>query len=351
MKIGLLTVYFADYGSFYHSMSLYQYLKSMGHDVELVHESHRYETSKKLMLSNFGVEKFPNVINHLIRDRVTAYDTYCVLRPELQKVKLGPPCKSVKERYSRYDCVVVGSDELWSSTNNTIGYVKDYFGQGISCPHISYATSGITLELKKLSPQQKAEMRQGLRTFRALSTRDDITKKWVETLAAVPCPKVLDPTLLNPFFVEHTPQQNFILVYGEHFSSEQQKAICQFANNQHMPLLSVAWKHAWCDKHLTVSQASDVQKAFASAAFCMSSTFHGTVFSILAHRPFMSFTSELRGAKIHALLQDLNLMDRLYSEDRGIIRTPINYDAVDNYLLNQRKQSETYLQQAIKLCK
>lgn len=351
MKIGLLTVYFADYGSFYHSMALYRYLQSLGHDVELIHESHRYAVSQKLMLSSIGAQVFPPMLNNRLRDRVTAYNTYCVLRSDLRSVHIGPRCRSARKRYAPYDCVVVGSDELWSVTNPNIGYIKDYFGIGLACPHISYATSGITIKPDEVGRRKKEEMIQGLRTFKALSTRDDTTKAWVQAWTGKNCPVVLDPTLLNPFFVEHAPQENVVVVYGEHFSQPQRQAIRAFAEERKMPLLSVAWKHDWCDMHLQAGCAADVQRAFSAAAFCMSSTFHGTVFSILAHRPFMSFTSELRGAKIRTLLEDLNLTDRLYTQNGGILDKAIDYGAVEELLSRQRRTSEEYLRGALALCR
>jgi len=348
MKIGLLTVYFADYGSFFHTIALYRLLEEMGYDVELIDESHRYIRSPKLFISSVVQAYAPDRFNRILRQHVAAYNTYCALKENLKKIKIAPGKKLLR---TDYDCVVVGSDELWSFTNPTIKFIKPYFGIGIFAPHISYATSGISLDLQKVKPTKKKQIAAGLKTFAWLSARDDVTRQWVEEWSGKPCPKVLDPTLLNPCFVQQADPTDTIAVYGEHFSEQQQAAIIQFAKAKNMPLQAIAWRHSWCDLFLEASCGEDVQAAFAGAAYCMSSTFHGTIFSILAHRPFTSFMTEARGEKVRCLLKDLMLEDRIFEEGKEINQGEIDYAAVEKLLQDKRRISLQYLKNALADCK
>lgn len=347
MKIGILTVYFADYGSFLHATSLYKQLESMGYEVELIHESHRYFRSLKLFGSSIASQVFPVRINDLLRKKVTAYNTYCSLKEELDTVRIAPPALSRRNRYKKYDAVVIGSDELWSVTNKNIRYMPDYFGAGIPCPHFSYATSAISLNPSQIPERINKKIKEGLSSFYSLSSRDYTTVRWVEKLTGKHCEKVIDPTLLNPWFIEHADEGNYIAVYGEHFSNSQIDAIYGFARENDKELVSIAWKHPWCDRHFEGSKSSEVQKAFAGAWHCMSSTFHGTIFSVLAHRQFTSFLTELRGRKIVELLEDLNLKDRLFSNQTGINPSTIDYGAVEEKLSIYRISSLEYLRNSL----
>ena len=351
MKIGLLTAYFADYGSFYQAVSLYDYLSNQGYDIEIINESFRYKYSPKLFISNIAYRFMPSKLLNGFREKVTALNTYCILKNDLKKYRVAECVFLNKKRYKEYDCVIVGSDEQWSVTNSNMKYIPDCFGAGMECPHFSYATSGITLDPKKVDECVREKICDGLKGFKKVAVRDEITAAWIKDWTQIKAELVLDPTLLNPFFVCNEAIEKKITVYGEHFSESQINAITVFAKEHGLKTVSVAWKHSWCDSHLQVREAADVQKAFSSAEYCVSSTFHGTVFAILAHRPFASFTSELRGIKIKELLKQLNLEDRLFDYDNIMPSCDIDYTLCDEILKNERLKSENFLAQTLSICK
>lgn len=345
MKIGLITVNFADYGSYYHAAALYKKFEELGYECEFVNECLRYKKSKKLMMSDFVCRTFPGFVKFAVSNRVTAFRTYNILKNDLKLFETSPRFESFSEISDRYDAVVIGSDELWSCTNPNMLFIPEYYGEGISSPHISYATSGITL--KNPTDEQVQLIKRGLSTFSSLGVRDEITKTWVKELTGLDSCVVLDPTLLNPYFrIESPKKQDYIAVYGEHFAEEHKKAISTYANENDLQLLAIAWKHDWCDTFLDAKCAEDVQTAFANARYAMSSTFHGTIFSIVQHTDFTSFTSELRGEKVKALLSQLGLSDRLYIDD--INKEPVDFEKVEETLSGLRTKSEEYLDRSLK---
>lgn len=344
MKIGILTVYFADYGSYFHATSLYNYLKMQGHECELVHESLRYPVSKKLALSSFVSRFAPKFIKEIIGRRITPFKTYMLLKKDLEHYHLSPRCKHVKDIEDRYDCIIVGSDELWSCTNNTIQYIPDYFGLGITKPHFSYSTSGITIEFPN---QMEEDIKRGLMTFSNISVRDSVTAQWVGRMTNRCIPIVLDPALLYPYYKkdrDNIKTRPYILVYGEDFSEDQIQWIRNYSMVRNCHLYSVAWQHDWCDSHLNLPAADDLQQAFARANHCMTSTFHGTIFSIVNHVPFTSFSSKNRGQKVISLLDMLNLNHCLYSSDSDWKQDmAIDYGQTDAILERYRIESESFL--------
>ncbi len=345
----LLTVYFADYGSYFQATALYDQIVKLGYCVELVHESFRYAKSARLLAGSAMSRILPAGLNQLIGKKWAAYNTYLILKKDISRLKVSKPALCVEKRYTGCDCVVVGSDEQWSVTNPNARYISDVFGIGITCPHISYATSGITLEEDHVASDLRQKITDGLRSFTMLSARDAVTKEWVERWLGKPgcCLRVLDPTLLNPYFVEIRDAEPIVVVYGEHFSPEQSKAIVSFAAQKGYQLMAIAWHHKWCDSFLRVTEARDVPRAFGRAAYCAVSTFHGAIFSILSHKPFVSFMTEQRGAKVRDLLLELGMSDRIYDPDKTIPEEVIDYDAVEERLSDLRCISLGYLTEAL----
>lgn len=342
MKIGILTLYNADYGSFYQAVCLYEQLEKMGHSCELIHILNR----EKHILKNFIggiVAHFPFVAKKIAR-KIAPYNTYLTLKKDLDAYKISKVFFSMKKATEEYDCVVIGADELWSAQNPYVGYIKTYYGHHITCPHISYATSGISLG----KPSQKilGQIKNNLTALDFISVRDPETKKWVSELTGKECTQVIDPVLLNPFFVKKRTEKNYILVYGETFSPIAVRQILAFANNIHAKIKSASWKQDWCE-FVNISSASDLIRLFSEAKWCMVSTFHGTVFSILHEKNFTSFYTEQRGEKVCRLLEMLHLETRLYAEKGTIPDIKIDYAPVNAILKKERTDSLFYLKHAL----
>ena len=349
MKIGLLTVYFADFGSYYQAVSLQKYLQSLGHSCELINDDRRAIRSPRLALGKLGTAVLPKPILRQIAKRIDVYRAFLALKEDVDKLPISPSALRFRALTKQYDCIVVGSDELWSATNRNTRFIPEYYGIGVACPVISYATSGITMHDPPDAMLQK--IRQGLSSFRAIAVRDPITAEWVGKLLRRDVEIVLDPTLLNPFFIgQAIDEPPFVLVYGEHFSETQIRAMQAFARAKKLPLYGVVWKHDWCDRNVTVSSAAALQDHFKSCAYAFSSTFHGTIFSIVNHAEFTSFTTELRGKKVRCLLEQLGLQDRLFDDTADVIpQGPIDYPAVEQKLDALRTVSRQYLENALKL--
>ena len=345
MKIGILSVYSVDFGSFYQSYSLLKYLEQIGHDCELINVSGRFKYSPQLMLAVKGTKFLPTLITRALASKNVRYRVYLNLQNDINKLLISEEYKDISELSTKYDCIIIGSDELWSATNPNMQFIPEYFGIGIKCPVFSYATSGVTL--KNPSAEMLEKMKSGLNTFSSISVRDSVTAQWVEELINRKPEIVLDPTLLNPCFEgENKYDNNFILVYGEHFSSEQIEIIRKFSQQNKMPVKSVVWKHDWCDNYLETKSASELQNYFKSSYYVMSSTFHGTIFAIVNKKNFTSFTTEMRGLKVKLVLEQLGLQQNLF-ENTNELCTTIDYQQVETVLNEQRKASEEYLLNAL----
>ena len=91
-------------------------------------------------------------------------------------------------------------------------------------------------------------------------------------------------------------------------------------------------------------------KGFADAEFVLTDSFHACVFSILFHKPFGVFVNLERGlSRIESLLQPLDLMDRCIIDAPVDLDKPIDWNLIDNILLQKAESSMTFLKQALNI--
>lgn len=93
--------------------------------------------------------------------------------------------------------------------------------------------------------------------------------------------------------------------------------------------------------------------SFYNADYIITDSFHGTVFSIIFNKPFISLCNNERGAaRFKSLLKVFNLEDRLFDTqqpiDMSIITKPIDYDLVNHKLNKLRAISMSSLDYALK---
>lgn len=352
MKVGILTVYSADYGSFLQGAALCKAIRDLGYPCEIVNDSLRSTHSLRFAVGRYAANHLPDCINHLIAKGSDLFGKYLALRDEIAKdvALVSKPYKSYSEAERAYDCIVIGSDELWSFTNPKINYTPAYFGVGSRAPHISYATSASTLS-DDAPAEILEEVRGSLCQFVALAVRDKRTREWIAALTQREVTVTIDPVLLNPFFLTRQPAGGggYVLVYGEHYSADAARTIAAYAKERSLPTRSVSWRHPWADEYATGLSCMGLHEAFRKSALCFVSTFHGTILAVLHERPFIAVSTEERGRKVRDLLEVLQLTHRLYESGKAIEDyEPIDYKAVMEVIVGLRASSMAYLRNALK---
>ena len=350
MKVGVITVYYANYGSYYQAEALCDAVRKLGHECELVNTSIRGWKLYKYYIGKFVDSIAPDAWMEKVAAKVNAFNIYRSLKEDVKKLQISPASFSMKKLAKRYDCIIVGSDILWAVTNPCMKFVPAYFGEGIACPHITYATSALTLD--NPSPKVEKRMIEGLSGFTRLSARDDFTCNYVRQKTGKDCELVLDPTLLNPYFGSSGEGKGgYILVYGEHFTLEQIDAVKKFSRQTGWRTKAVSWHQDWCDEFENVNSGAELQMLYSKSEYCMSSTFHGTIFAVLNHRQFTSFPAPGRTEKICFVLSQLGLEKRIYTlENKNCIDMKIDYNCVDRQLAEWQGKSFDYLENALQEC-
>ena len=94
-------------------------------------------------------------------------------------------------------------------------------------------------------------------------------------------------------------------------------------------------------------------RAFMDAEYVLTDSFHGSVFSIIFHRPFVALGNAGRGqARFHSLLGLFGLEDRLVTTGRAEdvaarLREPIDWARVDRIKREWQVKSTEFLSKAL----
>lgn len=373
MEIGILTMHrVLNYGSFMQAYALKRTIEAFGHQVAFKDfrkgEPYHIGTKAKMPGVLGKIAKIPSIIGNLgefIEKRT--------LRRESNKYykEIGWPLLGVSETADydlTADIMVIGSDEVFNYTqNDAFGYVPCLFGHNINAPQIlSYAASAGYADWNDvIADGMVDEIGAGLKRMKYVSVRDENTRLLVEHCTGNSPALVLDPTLIYDYD-DVMPQnrkinEDYILIYayeGRTESESEIRAVRDFAARHKLKVIAAGGGgayHAWCDDNVVVSWPFDLLSLFRDAAFVVTDTFHGSIFSMKFGKQFAAF---LRGPnefgsnynKVHFLLHQFGMESRIIhdlADIDSILTVPAPYEVFNKHLLDLRQASLDFLTRAL----
>ncbi|MFQ9979074.1 polysaccharide pyruvyl transferase family protein [Clostridium cadaveris] len=375
MKIGILSMQrICNYGSFMQSYALKNIIEDLGHEVEFVD----YKIEKPILkLKKDKSMYIKDRIRSCLIDIIVSNSILIRLLPE-SKRSIFNNIKRYNEEFlpmigvtkrknyrSNVDVLVIGSDEVFNCLQKgaRIGYSKELFGYNRNSKKlISYAASfgNTTLERLKIN-RIDDEISSMLSEFDCISVRDNNSGTIVKSLIGKEPNYNLDPVLIYDFLKEIPNidvKGNYIVVYAyrNRLKKEEIQAIKEFAEKKNKRLLCLGGYHEFCDEYIDASPF-ELLAYVKSADYVITDTFHGTIFSIINHKQFVSFIrkseNEVYGnqEKMTDLLQRLGLADREISESwklEQVIEKSIDYDSVEKIRNYEIEKTRNYLKNNLK---
>lgn len=356
MKIGILTHYnVSSHGALLQMYGLKKKLEDMGHEVYILIYTRNLDFIDEATRKRFSA----NIKNvHYYLSSYMGEDGIGCLFYQFKKQRiLKKFCEDnfVMLPYtasSQLDCVVVGSDEVFSLENG-VNFMM--FGHGITSKMlIAYAPSAGQTNLARVEKFGCKELlMSGLNKFNALSARDAGTQKLIRELTGKVVPLVCDPALLYAFQQpQKVESKKYIVVYSyqSNFKDKARiKKIKEYARKTKCALWSVGVYYKWCDKKINCDPLEMIQ-VFANARAVITDTFHGTITSYIAHTPMAVFVRENNNVKLQHLLNMIGIMDRQVVDMETletVLNTPLNFTALDANIEALRQNGERYIQQAL----
>ncbi len=368
-----------NYGGIMQAWALQQVLKRMGHEPETLARNNDAHTESRLrLLRRNGLSFCKRVCMKLfIRGK---YIYLC--SPFCPQYSVEPKMADkgfVKKRIARskglfsdealrlyiaqagFEAFIVGSDQVWREeySPRLETYFLDFLKDDDARKRIAYAVSFGTNE-GYISDEKMPICRKLLRRFDAVSVRENggvqIVQKDFEREDAV---MTLDSSLLLTadeyvsLINKKDRRQNgsYVAAYILDDTQEKQLICRHVAARRNKPLKVQSCTYITGQRMPTVSQWL---ANFADADFVITDSFHGCVFSIIFHKPFIAIGNAGRGMeRFLSLLAVCGLSHRLvlgkddYQRHHDSLLSAPDYHAVDQKLLLLRANSIKFLEDAL----
>ncbi len=340
MQVGILTFYkTTNYGASLQAYALQKTLEKEGFNASIIN----YYNSRIYSYYDYRIKSCDNyktIIGKIIRYH---HNKAIWLRFETflnKHLKLSPFCQTLEELQvveSAYDAVISGSDQVWNP--NAISQDFDAYLLGtVSCKKIAYAASAgnVTLWEKYLKTYWRL-----LHRFSSISVREADMVHPVRELSQQEVSLVCDSTLLLEQSDWVTIEQNelnspfsngYILVYFLGNNISVPTAALALQNKTGLPIISIGRKIK--GSYRPKVGPAGFLSLFHHATYILTSSFHGTVFSIQYQKPFLVFENGAYNSRMLTLLNYLGIQERLITNNCPIgsvlsdINKPIDWENV-----------------------
>ena len=366
-KVGIMSMQrIANYGSFLQAYALKQLIEELGCKVEFVD----YHVGVPVITENVDSK------NKFVRKVEKGLETFQYQAPFAHKLSFIRYKQTFSKKYMSLlgitdemnynptlDCLVIGSDEVFNciQKNSNVGYSLELFGKDNHAKRLlTYAASFGNTTLEKLKKYKKTEeVGALLKKFDAISVRDANSGTIVERLTGKEPVYNFDPVLTYDYMTccdkiprVQTNEKYLILnAYSGRISNEEAEWISDYAKKKKLKVYAIGGIQKCADRFVDCSPF-EVLAYFRNAEEVITDTFHGSIFSVITHRPFTTLIRKSVGnsygneEKLSDLLERLELANRMTTkiEDaENINEKAIDYAKVDELLKAHREVAKEYL--------
>lgn len=361
MKIGILTFHCAEnYGAILQCYATQEFLRSRGHEVCVIDYRPDYLLRPYQLLNTRRIiysrplQVMMNVSKELIHIPKRCYLKWTFHRFAKKYLTLTKrtTAASIPADFEGY---VVGSDQVWNP-KLTKGFDDVYFCRfpfsKDSRRYIAYAAS---MEAKDIDENSKKYYHDSLEQFDAVSVREPNLAVLLQPLTHRPITKVLDPTLMvdpkvwDIFSCKDRLPKKYVLVYQGRSSVHTLRIAKDIAQQIDAKVVVLG---TWLSQNSNLSYKSVSPEGFIhavrNAACVVTTSFHGTAFSIILNRPFYTIRlDDGADSRSQSLLQSLELSDRMITVSSSPAFSFIDYTTANATLQRLRKESQEFLLKAL----
>lgn len=373
-RVGILTMHKVDnVGSALQAYALQRVVESFGYECELI--DYLYPTTEHLAYQNRVVQ---------VRELSVLEIIICLLRKIkalLRKKAVNPFeqfysdnfhcskqsfCNRLQLQYDcpSYDIFMSGSDQVWNP--QYIGFDTSFFLDFApeGARRVSYASS---FSINKLPVEFTKAYQRELMKFDRISVRERSGVQIVKELTGKDSENVCDPTLLlnAEQWAELAEQsmfktdEHFILVYLMAYAYNPYPDVYDYIERVYKQLAlpvvffnsRVDWKYNFREIHIPVKGPNEFLYLFSHADYVITDSFHGTAFSLIFNKPFISciMSREAVDSRVINLLGEVGGMNHavVYNKLEEIPFTDLEKSVKDN-VERYRMKSLAYLAKSLK---
>jgi hypothetical protein len=359
MKTGILTFHRAlNYGAFLQAYATKSFLSSCGYEAEMVDywpKEHADYVNRRRLTAKGVSGKCKQAILYLLSKPLFHKRTRKMERLRERYLEIGPtPAyrSGAELAQTDYDVVVYGSDQIWwnhAIYSDKIAYDDTYWGYYLPAKtkRVAYAPSMGIIDIRE---EDKAFISKSLLNFDSLSTRETTLRDALLPYTDKDIQVVLDPVFLpdKDFWLRQIPKRlievPYLLYYSLIPSKEAHNHAVQMAKAKGLRLIEVTAKVRDFRPLPNLIQTADALEFLSLihyADYVVSTSFHGTAFSIILEKQFCVVGQGNRSGRVLSLLGQLGIRER-YTEDPASLGI-IDYEPVRERLIPLQKASREYL--------
>ncbi|MDO5655736.1 MAG: polysaccharide pyruvyl transferase family protein [Flavobacteriaceae bacterium] len=362
MKIKTVTIFRSfNYGALLQTYALHKKLNDMGHDCSVL--NYRPPATEQKMtnivkkskdIKSFVYNLIPLLKYNETKRMIKKADDF------LNKhIKLSERYESYKEILNAphdTDIFFCGSDQIWNP-NIFNGLDPLYFLDFVNSQKSIKASFAASLGGNYIDDKYKKEYQDYLSDFDFISVREEKAKELLE-FTNKPIEVIADPVFLLTkeewlnLAIKPNIKEKYILCYFLYQPKYLNKIIQKIKEETGLKVISVtfdAYTTIKSDKVIRDVGPDEFLGLIANAELVLTSSFHGTVLSILLEKQFYTAVWEKRGSRIKGILKKLNLSHREINEsDNSIdIYSTIDYSETNKLILSIRDNSMKFLEKVL----
>lgn len=339
MKVGIITKIGKNYGAVLQAYALKQKLCNMGVDAHVIkytptnsqksYKVFRYPwrfagTIENLKAAlHYGDHKKSSEKFYDFRE--TYYDfigDYC----NDQEIENDPP---------QCDIYIAGSDQVWNPHNSFDRAYYCMFAK--KYPNSKLASYAASIGLSKIPDKYIEEFHSRIKRFDYISVREKQAINILDQMG-INAKIAPDPTLLLSKqewqSISIKPiEEPYILCYFVSFPRGIEKVVDQVKRKFGYKVINLMLSEDSSkigDIKIRNAGPREFLGLFENASFVITSSFHGTVFSLINRKPFVVTLYKSTSSRVTHLLETYNLTDRIITPDCNSISSYCNTDIYPN---------------------
>ncbi len=342
MRIGIITMHkVVNFGSALQACALLKKIRDLGYDAELI--DYKYPNAIHKEGQSLLREAIKQTI-HFLNSAIVGFPT---IRQKIRYKKFWkenfvlssqkyPTPQSIENNPPIYDVYVTGSDQVWNAnfTKKDSSFLLSFAPEGAK--KISYASS---FALNTIPAKYEYLFKDNLPLYSFISVREESGVQLANKYGNVNAQWVCDPTLLltkDEWAViaqggKAYTKQPYILVFLLAYSFDPFPEVDYIVNKVqkelglHVIYLDAGKRDYFKPNSHVVKDAGPKEfiNLFLNAEFIITSSFHGTAFSINFGKPFLSIISENNPDT-----RIINLLKKVGCERNGVFYNSKKFDII-----------------------
>lgn len=351
MKTGILTFHCADnYGAVLQTYGLKCVLESLGHESFVVDYRPDYLTRPYELIDKSRLNNFKDYIRAIFAmpiryRRHEAFRRFCKSRLNLIDM----------DKTGSLDAVIVGSDQIWNPNFHGNSFDPVFL---LDMPEIrnkkkiAYAASAGSAN--RFESGINDNSLASLKSFDAISVRESNIQGVLEEYG-ISSYLVADPVLLagKGVFDKICPDKKlyspYLLSFSLTYIPEVNELAQKIAAEKNLSLIQITSldEAIWNNKVKNTSSPEEFIWYIKNASGIVTTSFHGTIFSLLYDKPFMSVGLDATHKdRVYQLLKELNVINRyvdMHEADSSMFIWDCESSSIQNEISSIRDKSLEFL--------